>query len=62
MIRPFDCVDQAAAAAVEAADRSQAEYYLRVLSEHCAESGRRIAKYLAAMAGYESRGQLDHVG
>ena len=59
MNRPAAGVDQVAAAAAEAADRRQAEYYLRVLSQECLQIHRRIAKYQAATARYESRGGVD---
>jgi hypothetical protein len=54
--RPATGGDQAGVAAAEAAARSQAEYYLYVLSERCVEIDRKIVNYQNAMARYESRG------
>ena len=52
---------QAAAAAAETADRSQAEYYLQLLYERCVQIDGKIAKYQTAMERYASRGRIDHV-
>src|ERR1700730_14004352 len=53
--------DRAAAGVGDAADRSQAEHFIHVLSENCAEIDRRIAKYQTAMMRYESRRQHNEV-
>ena len=47
--------DDPAIAAAEAADRTQAEYFLAVLSESSGEIDRRIAKRQQAMTRYETR-------
>jgi hypothetical protein len=49
------------AAAVEAADRDQAEYFLQMLSASCVEIERKIDKFQTALASYESRGSTEHV-
>jgi hypothetical protein len=59
-VHRLTAVDQQVAAA-EAADRDQAEYFLQVLNERCVETDRRIVKFRTAMAGYESRGSIEHV-
>ena len=44
------------AAAAEAANRAQADYFLRELGENCVQIDRRIAKYQAALAEDETLG------
>jgi hypothetical protein len=52
-------LDHAAAETAEAANRSQADYFIRLLEENCIEIDRRITNHQTDIAGYESRGCLD---
>src|SRR5947209_3754631 len=54
--------DREQGAAAEAADRSQAEYFRRLLEQHRTETDHAIAGYHAAMEEQEARGELSGIG